>query len=110
MRMRTHSPCPLDVDRYISQCTEELPQEVVTAAWESSRAAEMQEVAWAAALVVHMEWLSVVLPIPCQLLTMMNWLRLSELIPPLDLSSNSRRPMGHWPMKLDKLLRGQPKR
>ena len=46
----TLSRCPLDVDQYISQCTEELPQEVVTAAWEGSRAAEMQEVAWAAAL------------------------------------------------------------
>lgn len=46
----TLSRCPLNIDQYISQCTEELPREVVAAAWEGSRAAEMQEVAWVAAL------------------------------------------------------------
>lgn len=42
------SHCPLDIS---TQCTEELSQEVITATWEGSRAAEMQKIAWVAALV-----------------------------------------------------------
>ena len=44
------SRCPLDIDQYMSHCTEELSKEVVNAAWGGSRAADMDEVAWVAAI------------------------------------------------------------
>uniref|UniRef100_A0A3B1J7S5 ribonuclease H n=1 Tax=Astyanax mexicanus TaxID=7994 RepID=A0A3B1J7S5_ASTMX len=46
----TLSRCPLDVDRYVSECTEELTREAVNAAWEGGNAAQNQDVAWIAVL------------------------------------------------------------
>lgn len=46
----TLSRVPLDIDRYMSTCTEELSQDVVNATWEGSQAAQRKDVAWVAAL------------------------------------------------------------
>ena len=51
----TLSHCPLNIDKYISQCTEELLSEAVTAAWEGSRAAGMQKLLGLQPRVWHME-------------------------------------------------------
>ncbi|KAI3352072.1 hypothetical protein L3Q82_020890 [Scortum barcoo] len=46
----TLSRIPLDIDRYMSTCTEEMSQDVVDAVWEGSRVAQDKDVAWVAAL------------------------------------------------------------
>lgn len=46
----TLSRCPLDIDRYVTECTQELPTEAVTATWGGCRAGESGDVAWIAAL------------------------------------------------------------
>ncbi|KAL1269489.1 hypothetical protein QQF64_031778 [Cirrhinus molitorella] len=46
----TLSRFPLNIDQYITECTEELSSETVKATWEGSRAAEQQDVAWLAVL------------------------------------------------------------
>lgn len=46
--VRSH--CPVDINTYMSLCTESLSKEVVCAAWEGSRVAQQGEVAWVAAL------------------------------------------------------------
>lgn len=51
----TLSHCPLEADKYIAECTEELPQEVVDATWEGCRAAKVQEVACVAVLYMRQD-------------------------------------------------------
>ncbi len=46
----TLSHCPFDINTYMSQCSENLSEEAVCAAWEGSRVAKQGEVAWVAAL------------------------------------------------------------
>lgn len=46
----TLSRLPLDIDRYVAECTEEWSKEAVCATWEGSRVAEKQDVAYVAAL------------------------------------------------------------
>ena len=46
----TLSRLPLDMDKYVAECSEELSQEVVRATWDGSMAAQKQDVAWIAAL------------------------------------------------------------
>lgn len=46
----TLSRCPFDINTYMSQCSENLSEEAVCAAWEGSRVAQQGEVAWVAAL------------------------------------------------------------
>lgn len=46
----TLSRAPLDINDLTAACTEELSQEVVSAAWEGTRAARQKNVAWVAAL------------------------------------------------------------
>ncbi len=46
----TLSRCPLDINVYMSQCSEGLSEEAVCATWEGSRTAQQGEVAWVAAL------------------------------------------------------------
>lgn len=46
----TLSRCPLDINTYISQCSDRLSEEAVCTAWEGSRTAQEGEVAWVAAL------------------------------------------------------------
>ena len=46
----TLSRVPLDINNFTSVCTEELSQEVVSAAWEGTRVAQQKEVAWVAVL------------------------------------------------------------
>ncbi|KAL1276491.1 hypothetical protein QQF64_036114 [Cirrhinus molitorella] len=41
------SRCPLDINQYITECTEELSSEIVKTTWEG---AEQKDVAWVAAL------------------------------------------------------------
>ncbi|XP_073805423.1 uncharacterized protein [Danio rerio] len=44
------SRCPLSIDQYITECTEELSSEIVKTTWEGTKAAEQKDVAWVAAL------------------------------------------------------------
>ena len=46
----TLSRIPLDIDNYVTTCTEELSQDVLHATWEGGRAAQKKDVAWIAAL------------------------------------------------------------
>lgn len=46
----TLSHLPLDMERYRSVCTEELPEEVIHAIWDGNLAAERKDVAWVAVL------------------------------------------------------------
>lgn len=46
----TLSRCPLDINTYMSQCSEGLSEEAVYATWEGSRTAQQGEVAWMEAL------------------------------------------------------------
>ncbi|KAL6468412.1 hypothetical protein MHYP_G00240890 [Metynnis hypsauchen] len=46
----TLSRCPLDVDTYVTECTEEWTREAVGAIWEGGSAAKNQDVAWVAVL------------------------------------------------------------
>ena len=46
----TLSRIPHDIDHYMSTCTEELSQDVVSATWEGGQAAQRKDVAWVAAL------------------------------------------------------------
>ena len=46
----TLSRCPLDINKYVTECTQELPREAVTATWGGCRAGEQGDVAWIAAL------------------------------------------------------------
>ncbi|XP_061817764.1 uncharacterized protein [Nerophis lumbriciformis] len=46
----TLSRCPLDINKYVSECTQELTREVVTTTWGGCRAGERGDVAWIAAL------------------------------------------------------------
>lgn len=46
----TLSRVPLDINDLTAVCTEELSQEVVSAAWEGTRVAQQKDVAWVAAL------------------------------------------------------------
>lgn len=46
----TLSRIPLDIDNYVSSCTEELSQDVLHATWEGGRAAQKKDVAWIATL------------------------------------------------------------
>lgn len=44
------SRLPMDMDSYVDSCTEELSRDTILAAWEGSRAAKQQDVAYVAAL------------------------------------------------------------
>ncbi|KAL0163756.1 hypothetical protein M9458_039509, partial [Cirrhinus mrigala] len=44
------SRCPLDINQYITECTEELSIEIVKTTWEGTKAVEQKDVAWVAAL------------------------------------------------------------
>lgn len=44
------SRCPLDIERFMGECSEELSEEAVCAVWEGSRRAKQGDVAWIAAL------------------------------------------------------------
>uniref|UniRef100_A0A8C4NM60 Gypsy retrotransposon integrase-like protein 1 n=1 Tax=Dicentrarchus labrax TaxID=13489 RepID=A0A8C4NM60_DICLA len=46
----TLSRCPLDIDTFMAECSEELSEEAVCAVWEGSRRAQQGDVAWVAAL------------------------------------------------------------
>lgn len=46
----TLSHCPFDINSYMGQCSENLSEEAVCAAWGGSRVAQQGEVAWVAAL------------------------------------------------------------
>lgn len=46
----TLSRLPLDIDKYVDSCTEELSRDTILATWEGSRAAKQQDVAYVAAL------------------------------------------------------------
>lgn len=46
----TLSRLPLDIDRYVAECTEEWSKEAVCETWEGSGVAEKQDVAYVAAL------------------------------------------------------------
>lgn len=46
----TLSRLPLDMDRYVAECTEELTRDTVRAAWDGSEAAKKQDVAYIAVL------------------------------------------------------------
>ena len=61
----TLSLVPLDINNFTSECTEELSQEVVSAAWEGTRVAQQKEVAWVAVLLAYPQ--DVILQ-PCALL------------------------------------------
>lgn len=41
---------PLNIDKYVKECTVELSQEVVQATWNGTKAAQEQDVAWVSAL------------------------------------------------------------
>lgn len=43
------SRMPLDINRYVAECTNELSQDVVRATWEGSQAAKRDDVAWVTA-------------------------------------------------------------
>lgn len=49
----TLSRCPLDINEYVKECTQELSKEAVTATWEGRRAGEDGDVAWIAALTLR---------------------------------------------------------
>ncbi len=44
------SRCPLDINRYVLECTQELPREAVTATWKGCRASKGGDAAWVAVL------------------------------------------------------------
>ncbi|RXN26489.1 Retrovirus-related Pol poly from transposon [Labeo rohita] len=44
------SRCPLDINQYITECTEELSIEIDKTTWEGTKAVEQKDVAWVAAL------------------------------------------------------------
>lgn len=44
------SRCPLDIDQYISDCTEALSQSAIQATWEGNMMSKNRDVAWVAAL------------------------------------------------------------
>ncbi|GAA6095956.1 uncharacterized protein LOC109203576 [Tachysurus ichikawai] len=44
------SRCPLDMDQYISECTEGLSQRAIQATWEGNMMSKNEDVAWVAAL------------------------------------------------------------
>ncbi|KAL0185286.1 hypothetical protein M9458_002856, partial [Cirrhinus mrigala] len=44
------SRCPLDIDTFIKECSEELSQDAVSAVWEGNRRAKQGDVPWVAAL------------------------------------------------------------
>ncbi len=44
------SHCPLDMDRYISECTKGLSQSVIQATWDGNVMSKNRDVAWVAAL------------------------------------------------------------
>uniref|UniRef100_A0A8C5PXV4 Gypsy retrotransposon integrase-like protein 1 n=1 Tax=Leptobrachium leishanense TaxID=445787 RepID=A0A8C5PXV4_9ANUR len=46
----TLSRIPLDIEKYTTECTEQLSSEVVRAVWDGARAAKKKDVAWVAAL------------------------------------------------------------
>uniref|UniRef100_A0A3B3SF95 Gypsy retrotransposon integrase-like protein 1 n=1 Tax=Paramormyrops kingsleyae TaxID=1676925 RepID=A0A3B3SF95_9TELE len=46
----TLSRCPLDIDAFVSKCTEELPRETVTATWEGCKVDKDGDIAWVAAI------------------------------------------------------------
>lgn len=46
----TLSHMPLNIDKYVKECTVELSQEVVQATWNGTKAAQEQDVAWVSAL------------------------------------------------------------
>lgn len=46
----TLSRLPLDIDKYVAGCTEELSSDVVQATWHGTKVAQEQDVAWVAAL------------------------------------------------------------
>lgn len=46
----TLSRSPLDIDRYVTECTKELSKEAVAATWEGCGAGKHGDVAWIAAL------------------------------------------------------------
>ncbi|XP_023201986.1 uncharacterized protein LOC111610961 [Xiphophorus maculatus] len=46
----TLSRWPLDIDTFMAECSEELSEDTVCAAWEGSRRAQQRDVAWVAAL------------------------------------------------------------
>ncbi|XP_067334566.1 uncharacterized protein [Channa argus] len=48
----TLSRCPLDINKYMKECTEQLVGEAVTTTWEGCRASKNQDVAWIAALTI----------------------------------------------------------
>lgn len=41
---------PLDIDKYVDSCTDEMPRDTILATWEGSRAAKQQDVAYVAVL------------------------------------------------------------
>ncbi|XP_035858119.1 uncharacterized protein LOC118495270 [Sander lucioperca] len=49
----TLSRCPLDINKYVKECTQELSKEAVTATWGGCRAGEGGDVAWIAALTLR---------------------------------------------------------
>lgn len=44
------SRCPLDIDQYISDCTEALSQSAIQATWEGNMMSKNRDAAWVAAL------------------------------------------------------------
>lgn len=50
--MLTLSRMPLNIDKYVKECTEEKSQEVVQANWNGTKVAQEQDVAWVAALAI----------------------------------------------------------
>lgn len=48
--MQTLSRCPVDINGYMSECSERLTEEAVCATWDGSRMAQQSDVAWVAAL------------------------------------------------------------
>ena len=51
----TLSRCPLDINRYVAECTEEMSEEMVRAMWEGCQAAHRKDVAWVAVLNLDQE-------------------------------------------------------
>uniref|UniRef100_A0A3B3H4P4 Gypsy retrotransposon integrase-like protein 1 n=1 Tax=Oryzias latipes TaxID=8090 RepID=A0A3B3H4P4_ORYLA len=49
------SRCPLDINTYMSQCSERLSEEAVGASWDGSRTAQQNDVAWVASLSITSE-------------------------------------------------------
>lgn len=46
----TLSRCPLDINKYVTECTQELPIETVAATWEGCGAGKHGDVAWVAVM------------------------------------------------------------